>query len=153
MLSDARVRRAVLGDVAALCEIENVSFSVAWSRDSFLAALGSDSVRVFVAEKQDVVVGFGCISVLCPEGEILNLAVLPEERRGGLGALLLSAMLENAAASDVEVVYLEARESNLPARTLYEKFGFLPIGVRKNYYARPTENAVVMQKLLRASRL
>ena len=103
-------------------------------------------MTIFAAEKNGAVVGFGCLALLPPECEIPNIAVHPEERGQGIGELIFKSMLDHAAEKGADTAFLEVRESNTPARTLYEKNGFVSIGIRRDYYAKPTENAVIMQK-------
>ena len=90
-------------------------------------------------------VGYGGISLVADEAEIITVAVAPAFRRQGIARCLMESMLrlaEDARAS----VYLEVRESNIPARKLYAALGFSEIGVRKNYYTSPRENAVLMMR-------
>ncbi len=147
------IREAELLELDTILEIEELSFTVPWTKDSFLSAFASDMITVFSAEKNGAAVGFGCVSVLAPDCEILNIAVHPDERGNGIGRLLLNAMLEYAAKNGGEAAFLEVRESNTPARTLYEKNGFIPIGIRRNYYSKPTENAIIMQLNLQKNTL
>ena len=79
-------------------------------------------------------------------GYVGNLAVRPDRRRQGLGAALVAAMGAAAREKGLAFLTLEVRESNLPARRLYEKCGFAAVGTRKNYYEKPTENAVLMTR-------
>ena len=74
------------------------------------------------------------------------IAVLPSARRLGVGRRLIDAFFERVRARGGETVYLEVRESNLPARTLYGSVGFETVGIRRNYYHRPDENAVILVK-------
>ena len=78
------------------------------------------------------------------EADILNITVRPEARRQGIATQLLGKIGELAEPRGVTVIHLEVRESNTPARTLYGKLGFTVDGIRKNYYERPRENAVLM---------
>ncbi len=151
-MNDITIREATLSDLDAILAIEQLSFTVPWSRDSFESSLASDQITVFAAEKDGRIAGFGCVWVLSPESEILNIAVHPDERGGGVGRLLLNAMLQSAANKGADTAFLEVRESNTPARTLYETSGFTPLGIRRNYYTKPTENAVIMQKLLQQNK-
>ncbi len=146
------LRVADEADLDAVYAIERASFAVVWSRESFLAVMKSAVSRVFVACCDGEIAGFGCMAVLAPEGEIMNLATAPAHRREGIGEALLDAMLCYGAENGVESVYLEVRESNVPARTLYRKMGFCEIGTRKNYYTHPTENAILMTKKQEISR-
>lgn len=143
------IREASLNDLDAILSIEELSFTVPWTKASFASALESEYVTVLAAERDGQTVGFGCISLLPPECEIPNIAVHPEERGNGVGGALFSAMLQLAEEKGAEIAFLEVRESNTPARSLYEKNGFAPMGIRRNYYTKPTENAIIMQKNLK----
>ncbi len=135
-----------------IMEIENSSFTVPWSKKSFSDAILSDNIHVNVVGKRTdgdfKVCGFSCVLIIGEEVEILNIAVENGERKKGLGALLMKHLTDTATRLGGSVIFLEVRESNLPARSLYKKYGFEEIGTRKNYYTMPTENAVIMQKNL-----
>ena len=92
------------------------------------------------------ITGFAVLLIVADEGELLNIAASPSRRRRGIGQALLGRCLEECAARDVTVLYLEVRESNLPARSLYRKNGFREIGVRRDYYIKPRENAILMRR-------
>lgn len=92
------------------------------------------------------IVGYCNLRILAGEGEIMRIAVSPERRRQGLGRKLMEEMLNCARKNGCEAVLLEVRESNQSARNLYESYGFLVEGIRKNYYQSPRENAVLMGK-------
>jgi ribosomal-protein-alanine N-acetyltransferase len=79
-----------------------------------------------------------------PEWELENIAVLPEFRRRGLGRLLLSALLKHARLQGAERIFLEVRESNLEAIRLYEAAGFQQLGLRREYYLNPIEDALTL---------
>jgi ribosomal-protein-alanine N-acetyltransferase len=86
------------------------------------------------------------------EGEILNLAVLPKSRRKGIARCLLEEALGSIAAAGVLEVYLEVRQSNDPALSLYQAHGFRPVGLRPDYYRDPREDALVLRAPLRSLR-
>jgi ribosomal-protein-alanine N-acetyltransferase len=141
MASEVVLRTATFNDVPALVEIERTAFPVPnWPADTFLR------YDCTVAEKSGQVVGFlvsrrifpGSLTAP-PEREILNLAVSLEYRRSGIAILLLENELRQQA-----VFLLEVRESNTAARALYERFGFVEISRRRDYYDNPTETAIVM---------
>ncbi len=136
------IRPATPADVSALLDIEHESFSDAhWRAKDFLTD------ECIVAELNGRAAGFlvsretfhdaaGGLS----EREILNLAVSPPFRGMGIASTLLRYELRHKA-----VYFLEVRESNLAARALYRRFGFIESGRRSEYYQRPSEGAIVMQ--------
>ena len=133
----------------ALMDIETASFTCPWSEESFRAALESDTVSVPVClSGEGVLIGFACLLTVADEGELLNIATSPEYRRNGAAERLMEHCLDICRAKGVSVLYLEVRESNAPARSLYRKMGFGEIGVRRNYYEKPRENAVLMRRVL-----
>lgn len=133
----------------ALSEIEKACFSRAWSREALESELDNQNALFLVAESDGKTVGYvGCIFVL-GEGSITNVAVSPHFRRMGVGDTLISALIDNAKNMDAQSLFLEVRESNIAAQNLYKKHGFSACGIRKNFYRDPTENAYIMQLLLK----
>lgn len=137
-----------------VCEIENISFSVPWSKNSFEDCLKNRLMDFFVAtaenDKGEIrIVGYIVTLTLSPECEILNIAVSPEFRRKGIAEKLLMYVSAKASEKDCDTLMLEVRESNLAARTLYEKLGFYSVGRRKGYYSNPVEDAILMDKSLK----
>ncbi len=131
-------------DVPAVAAIEKDCFSEPWSEQGFLD--GMDNSAIFlVAEDEGEIVGYIGMYVMPPEGEITNVAVAKEARGSGTGAALVEAMQQRAAEHGVERIVLEVRVSNDPAIHVYEKRGFTTIGVRKNFYRLPTEDAGIME--------
>ena len=133
--------------LAALAEIEKVCFHAPWSADMLRAELGKG--LFLVAERDGVAVGYvGCQTVL-DEGYITNVAVSPDCRRQGVGRALIGTLVSHAGAQGLAFVTLEARTSNMPAIALYENAGFQKVGVRKNFYTAPVEDALLMTFFLK----
>ena len=133
----------------AILDIENEAFTCPWSEKSFEEAFASPNITVFAAvdeTNENDLAGFACLMWYGDEGEILNIAVRTSARKNGIGQLLMDAMLTEGAADGVRDFYLEVRESNAAARHLYDKNGFEILGIRKRYYSKPVENAVIMRK-------
>lgn len=80
------------------------------------------------------------------EGNVTNVAVHPAYRRMGVAEALLKEMEKKAKEKDVTIFFLEVRQSNEAAKQLYNKLGYNPIGVRKRFYEKPVEDAIVMSK-------
>ncbi|MBO5938815.1 MAG: ribosomal protein S18-alanine N-acetyltransferase [Clostridia bacterium] len=127
----------------ALAEIELASFSEPWSA-SALEILLKDGGFGVVATIDGIPVAYGGMTTVLDEGSITNIATLPEYRGRGLGHKVVGALLAEAKQRGVTAVFLEVRPSNVPARTLYRSEGFSEIGVRKNFYRLPTEDAILM---------
>lgn len=145
-MKDKNLRLCTEEDLDAVYGIEIRSFATPWSLESFRSALTAFGTEIWLlTDNEENLLGFGCVMTVAGEGEVLNIAVDPAYRRKGYGEILLAALLQSAEKNGAEQVFLEVRESNTPARTLYEKYGFEPIGIRKRYYTNPTEDAVCMR--------
>ncbi|MGA1987129.1 MAG: ribosomal protein S18-alanine N-acetyltransferase [Candidatus Sulfotelmatobacter sp.] len=153
------IRPATPDDVPAMTAMERSCASAAhWTPGQYLDALDSSGVErlVLVAEapvhsasneaaRSDAggLQGFLVARHVAAEWELENIVVAPSARRNGLGQRLLGALLAAARETNSSSVFLEVRESNAPARNLYEKAGFEQTGRRKSYYADPAENAIL----------
>lgn len=100
--------------------------------------------RLFRGERPRRVLGLVGIWFMVGEGHIVTFAVEPEVRRQGLGEALLLAAIDLAIANDQDVLSLECRVSNTAAQALYEKYGFLRVGLRRRYYSDNGEDALIM---------
>ncbi len=135
-------------DTASVAELEKEVFSQPWSESAFRDTLGDGNYIYIVAEHGTRIVGYiGCI-VSVEEADIANIAVDPEYRRMGIAGELLRQSFLLLRRRGCTAVYLEVRESNAGARRLYELNGFEGIGVRRNFYQKPTEDALLMVKNL-----
>lgn len=135
------VRKAKPGDLPAVLEIERETFTEPWAAEDF------EIDDCLVAEIEGRIVGFLVSRQTFPaavgeraEREILNVAVRLGYRRKGIATALLNQELSRRA-----VFFLEVRNSNLAARKLYAKLGFVEVGRRAEYYDFPVETAIVMQ--------
>jgi [ribosomal protein S18]-alanine N-acetyltransferase len=134
---------AQIDDVLA---IEEAAFTSPWTRAMYLAELENRGVSFCYLAKSDEgrAVGFCSVWRVADELHINNLAVLPEFRRAGIGSALLEHVLGQGARSGALRATLEVRQSNDAARMLYERFGFTVAGVRRSYYSKPVEDALVL---------
>ena len=134
-----------LADVPDVHRIERASFSVPWPDDAYRAELTGNRLAAYLVARADgAVVGYGGIWMMVDEAHITTFAIEPSWRRQRLGETLLVALLDLAIARRAREATLEVRLSNVPARRLYEKYGFLPVGVRPRYYSDNGEDALIM---------
>jgi ribosomal-protein-alanine N-acetyltransferase len=143
-----RIRPASLADVPALAELERQCFSDPWTAAGIQETIQYETARAFVAGEEDKLVGYVLARISGEEGEILDLAVLPDKRRRGIGSSLLQAVRQEMEAAGVRELFLEVRESNAAAIALYRTQGFLPVGMRTRYYRNPPEDALVLRTAL-----
>ena len=143
------VREATVRDLPRILEIERLAFAEPWSLDSFRRELMLPFSRIMVAarsptEADGQLAGFLCRWLVADECHILNIAVHPKLRRGGIGRALMAEAINEAKAKQIRLVTLEVRRSNLAARSLYRKLSFEERRLRSNYYG-PGEDAIVME--------
>jgi ribosomal-protein-alanine N-acetyltransferase len=142
------IRSLAANDVVAVLEIQARCLEAAqWSRADY-ARIAEEGVRGWVVQQGPSVLGFLVARAAADELEILNLGVIPQARRQGMGRLLLDAALRWGHASGAARAFLEVRESNEPARLFYEAKGFIVAGRRPLYYAHPAEDALVLSLAL-----
>jgi len=132
--------------VETVLAIEERAFTSAWTREMHLAELQNRNVSYcFVASDSDGrAVGFCSFWHVVDELHINNLAVLPEYRRQGVASTLLTFVMAEGVRFGARRATLEVRQSNAAARQLYERFGFTVAGVRRAYYSKPEEDALVL---------
>ena len=132
--------------IDAVLAIEEASFTNPWTRVMYLAELENRGVSYcyVVRNASQRVVGFCSFWRVLDELHINNLAVLPAFRRRGAATALLSYVLQRGVALGARRATLEVRRSNDPARLLYERFGFTVAGIRRAYYTKPVEDALVL---------
>ncbi len=135
-------------DIPALAEMERAFFPDAPAEDWLLRML-RDGRHVFLLWEDDGrVLGYAWYEFVLDEGSVGDVAVAPEARRRGVGRALTEAMLADARARGLVTLTLEVRQSNAPARALYELCGFREVGRRRNYYEKPREDALLLTAFL-----
>lgn len=127
-----------------VAELEKMCFSQPWSRSS-LELLTKEGIGVgMVCSKDGKVCAYGGMIVAVDEGQITNIATHPDYRRQGYGKAIVQALVKHAKLNGLDSISLEVRESNRAAIDLYTKEGFKIEGKRKDFYTKPTENALIM---------
>jgi ribosomal-protein-alanine N-acetyltransferase len=136
------VRPATSSEVAAILAIERQSPSAAhWTSEQYNNLLRNGVV--LVSEEAGKLAGFICAKAVAGEWEIENVVVAPEFLRRGIASRLLSRLIQQARNAEASAILMEVRESNEPARRLYEKHDFREVGSRRAYYNDPVENAIL----------
>ena len=147
-MNELVIRPVTRDDLAALAEIEVLSFSAPWSAQALELLVTAPNGGISAEENGTVRGYIGYLGVL-DEWEITNVATHPDHRRRGIGRALVSALLQGAVKNDIRRVTLEVRASNAPAIALYESLGFTPCGLRKNFYANPREDGVIYEIVMK----
>jgi [ribosomal protein S18]-alanine N-acetyltransferase len=142
------IRDMTLSDIPAVVAIEAVSFTTPWSEISLRSEIGSFGSIARVAVFDGCVVGYMIAKKVLDEAQLLDLAVMKAHRRQGIAMLLMEDLIQALRERGAARLYLEVRASNAAAIRLYERFGFTIIGVRKDYYRNPVEDAQVMELVI-----
>jgi len=141
------IRRMREEDLAEVRAIEALSFSNPWSDNTFRGEIQNTSISfpmVVVRRPGEEVVGYIIYWQIGDDAQVNNIAVHPDCRGLGLGESMMRYAIARARETGAVFMTLEVRQSNTPAVTLYRKLGFETMGVRKNYYTKPDEDAYVM---------
>ncbi|MDD2371449.1 MAG: ribosomal protein S18-alanine N-acetyltransferase [Firmicutes bacterium] len=139
------VRKMLLEDIDKVMVVDKDSFSIPWSRESFLLEVKSPLSSYVVAEEDDgKIVGYGGFYLIIDQVEITNIAVLSEYRGSGIGKTILEALIKLAVVGGGKLINLDVRSSNEAAQALYFNYGFKLVGTRKGYYQKPSEDALLL---------
>lgn len=131
-------------DAPKLAGMETEIFSIPWSEQEFAKLPERDYCCYLVAERDGELIGCVGMTMLCGEGDIDKVMVVPSERKQGIAYKLLCELLRMGNEKGLEAYTLEVRAGNTPAIKLYEKLGFVNEGIRPKYYEKPVEDAVIM---------
>ncbi|HEX8395345.1 MAG TPA: ribosomal protein S18-alanine N-acetyltransferase [Longimicrobium sp.] len=133
------------GDLPRVMEIEAQSFSTPWKESTFHGLMKRTDTDVLVAEGADGVLGYAAAWTVIDQAELGNVAVDPAARGLGVGGALVDGVVEAVRARGAHELFLEVRESNHSAQSIYRHRGFVVVGRRRSYYSLPKEDALVMR--------
>lgn len=135
-------------DLDMVMAIEIESFSLPWSRDSYLSELKNKYARYIVCDYHGEIVAYGGIWTIYEEAHITNVAVAQHYRQLGLGRAIMMKLEKIAREKKAHKMSLEVRPSNIPALGMYRTLSYRVMGLRKEYYSDNREDAIVMAKHL-----
>ena len=139
------IRPLISQDIASVAEIERLCFDEPWSENSLKLLLQEKNIG-FVAILDGQIAAYGGLVTVLDEGQITNIATHPDYRRRGLASAIMKAIDVFALENGIVYLSLEVREQNIAARSLYKSCGWYEAGIRKNFYSKPSDNAVIMIK-------
>lgn len=137
------LREMTESDITEIAELEKECFSEPWSEDSLKDELTNETARFYVLRDNEKLLGYIGANNICGEIYITNVAVNSACRGKGYGKKLVNHLTRQSKLEKALFVTLEVRKSNANAIALYEKCGFKKIGERKNFYSKPTEDALI----------
>lgn len=146
--AEAEFFRLNAADVKELLVLERECFTCPWSEEQYRLAFDRGVFSVFGLRAEGELLAYVSLYHAAGEMEILNLATASAHRRRGLARRLLGIAIGIGGRMGMEYMFLEVRESNTPARSLYDSLGFERVGVRKKYYPDTGEDAIVMRREL-----
>lgn len=141
------VKNLFKSDICSILEVFKDNFSDGWNEKMLISAFDSGRFLCLGAEENNELLGVITVSIGIDDADIEGVVTKNAFLRKGIGKLLVKNALDEIKNKGIEKVFLEVRESNNPAKNLYESFGFKPVSVRKKYYI-DGENAIVMVKEL-----
>jgi ribosomal-protein-alanine N-acetyltransferase len=134
---------AELSDACDISLIEDECFSAPWSENQIKDEISRDNVIFLTAKSDGNLCGYISGQLILDEFYINNVAVTEKCRNNGIASALIAELINKLKHCNCALATLEVRESNYGARNVYEKFGFENLGIRKNFYSKPTENACI----------
>ena len=132
--------------VLQIAELEKLCFNDPWSEKSIASELNNRLSCWLVALDGDSVVGYVGSQTVLGETDMMNIAVHPDYRKQGIATDLIQSLIDALSKQGSHSLMLEVRQTNEPAKRLYESLGFETVGIRKNYYRNPRENALILRK-------
>lgn len=132
--------------VPQIAELEKMCFNDPWSINSISSELDNRLSLWLVAVEEDRVIGYVGSQTVLGETDMMNIAIHPDHRKRGIATALIESLIQKLTEQGSHSLMLEVRASNEPAKSLYAKIGFIAVGIRKNYYRNPREDALILRK-------
>ena len=140
-----QIRLAERRDISELLAIEQIQFPEPWTRGMLLDEVTNIETRRYTVVVEDgKILGYLGVMFVMDELHINTIGVLPDFEGKGIGAALMDDAWRDAKERNIERATLEVAVSNKRAQDLYYRYGFKPVGIRKNYYDKIGEDALVL---------
>ena len=139
------LREITPDDSAALFKLSEKVFSSVWSEKSFFNDSKNPDAIYVLAFSDGVLVGYASYLKVLDEAQITNVAVLEKFRRQKIATKMFEFLIKKAISQKISFMSLEVRSQNAAAISIYKKFGFIKVGLRKNYYQKPEDDAILME--------
>ena len=147
-MNGCEIRESRTGDIREILELERICFHPPWTESSLILEMKDPDGRMLTAVSGGCLIGFCMMHRAGDQAELYQIAVRPDSRRNGAASELLRAAEAWARGEGLTEGFLEVRASNAPAIGLYEKAGWHRLGMRKDYYVDPAEDALLYGKEL-----
>ena len=138
------ISKLLSSHLEGVAELERLCFAEPWSQQSLALLLQNANLGVVALDEDGAPIGYGGLLTVLDEGQITNIAVHPDHRSKGVGKAILKEIICESKKRGIRDLSLEVRQSNLPAKALYQSHGFEIAGIRKGFYRHPTEDGLVM---------
>ena len=138
------IRKMIADDSEEVAALESKIFSMPWKRDDFWRMAENKNAAYIVGVLDDKIIAYAGAWLAFSDAEVMNIAVDENFRGQGFGKKIFAALIKICIERGATAITLEVRASNISAIKLYESFGLKSVGVRKNYYDNPTEDALIM---------
>ena len=132
--------------VLQIAELEKLCFNDPWSEKSIASELNNRLSCWLVALDGENVIGYVGSQTVIGETDMMNIAIHPDYRKQGVATILIQSLIEELTKHGSHSLMLEVRQTNEPAKNLYKSLGFETVGIRKNYYRNPREDALILRK-------
>lgn len=139
-----KIRKMRKEDIEQVAELEREVFADAWSFQAILSAWEQKQTLLLSAFEDQELIGYVILYFVLEDGEIARIAVSEDHRRKGVASRMLREMKSLCKDNGIGKLLLDVRESNESAIAFYERHGFRRDGIRRNYYTKPSEDAILM---------
>ncbi len=145
-IKDISFEQAKLTDIDQILEFDSLNTPPLFDKSKLEEEISNDSNYCIVARYMDKAVGYGSLSIMYDHADILYILASKYFGRIGIASNILNILIHKCKELGLEDIFLEVRESNTPAITLYTKHNFEKVSIRSKYYTHPIENAIILKR-------